>query len=141
MPQNHVMNRFRAAITMLLCAGFVQTANAGNTPVDGDAKKGQKIYKKCATCHFADREKHLVGPHLVKIIGRKAGTAKNYAYSKAMRKKGNDGLIWTEDNLVTYLRKPKAFVPGTNMNFAGIRKETDRINLVTYLKQLSTAAQ
>ena len=50
----------------------------------GDATKGQKIFKKCAARHSLDAGKRKVGPSLHGVIGRTAGTADGYRYSKAM---------------------------------------------------------
>ena len=32
-------------------------------------------------------------------------------------------FIWNEETLESYLKKPKKFIPGTKMIFAGLRKE------------------
>ncbi|MEJ2119521.1 MAG: hypothetical protein P8Z76_02220 [Alphaproteobacteria bacterium] len=57
--------------------------------------------------------------------------AKGYAYSPAMRAKG---VVWTEATLDVYLTKPKAYVPGTTMIFSGLRRKSDRADLIAYLK-------
>ncbi len=40
----------------------------------------------------------------------------------------------TDEVLDTYLTKPKKFIPGTKMSYAGLKKEGDRANVITYLK-------
>ena len=47
------------------------------------------------------------------------------------------GIIWDEATLDAYLTKPKAYIKGTRMAFAGLRKEADRVNVITYLKSFS----
>ena len=101
----------------------------------GDAAAGKKVFKKCKACHVVDAEKHKTGPHLVNIMGRVAGSADGYKkYSKAMK---SSGIVWNEETLDGYLEKPKAFVKGTRMVFAGLRKEEDRANVIAYLKRYS----
>ena len=55
----------------------------GAALAEGDAALGKNVFKKCMACHDAVTEKNKVGPHLVGIIGRKAGAAADYKYSKA----------------------------------------------------------
>ena len=43
---------------------------------------------------------------------------------------------WDEAALATYLKDPKATVPGTNMAFSGLPKDKDRANLIAYLATL-----
>ncbi len=66
------------------------------------------------------------------IFGRKAGTVAGFKYSKAMR---TSGIVWGEDVLAEYLTKPKKVVPGTKMNFIGLRKEQDWVDLIACLKR------
>ena len=101
----------------------------------GDAAAGKKVFKKCKACHVVDAEKHKTGPHLVNIMGRLAGGADGYKkYSDAMK---SSGIVWNEETLDGYLEKPKAYVKGTRMIFAGLRKEEDRANVIAYLKSYS----
>jgi cytochrome c len=44
---------------------------------------------------------------------------------------------WTYDNLYHFLLSPKAFVTGTAMGFAGLKKDEDRADLLAYLRTLS----
>ena len=101
----------------------------------GDIKAGEKVFKKCKACHVVDSEKHKTGPHLANIMGRLAGTVDGYKrYSNAMK---TSGIVWDEMTLNGYLEKPKAYIIGTRMAFAGLRKKADRINVVAYLKSYS----
>lgn len=122
----------------LAAIAFSVTAHAAEPDVD----KGKKVFRKCKACHEVSKEKNKVGPHLVNLIGRKAGSLEGYKFSKAMKDKGADeGLVWTEEILLEYLVKPKDYVKGTKMAFPGLKKEEDRINLVAYLKTFSKADQ
>ena len=98
----------------------------------GDIKAGEKVFKKCKACHYADREKHKTGPHLVDIMGRAAGSLEDYKkYSKAMKA---SGVVWDDTTLADYLRAPKKYVKGTKMAFAGLKKDADIENVIAYLK-------
>lgn len=111
---------------------------AGAAHAEGDAKKGEKVFKKCKACHaVGEGAKKKVGPHLNNIIGAKAGIQEGFKYSKAMVKAGEEGLTWTDENLSLYLEKPKKLVKGTKMAFPGLRKDADRANVIAYLKQFS----
>jgi cytochrome c len=97
----------------------------------GDAKAGEKVFRKCKSCHYVDKEKNKTGPHLVNIIGRAAGSVDGFKYSKAMK---DSGLTWDEATLAEFLKKPKAYVKGTKMAFAGLRKDKEIDDLIAYLK-------
>ena len=104
---------------------------------EGDAAAGKKVFNKCKACHFADKKKNKVGPYLVGVFGRKAGSVEGFRYSKAMQAKGAEGLVWNEENLDKYLAAPKKFIPGNKMAFAGLKKPEDRANVIAYLKTLT----
>ena len=96
-----------------------------------DIKAGKKVFKKCKACHYADREKHKTGPHLVNLIGRTAGSLEDYKkYSKAMKA---SGIVWDKETLTEYLRAPKKYIKGTKMAFVGLKKGADIENVIAYL--------
>jgi len=108
-------------------AGFMMAAPA----MAGDAAAGEKVFRKCKACHYVDQEKNKTGPHLVNIIGRKAGAVEGYKYSKSMA--GSD-LVWDEATLAGFLAKPKSYLKGTKMAFAGLKKDSDIADVIAYLK-------
>ena len=118
----------RCSLTsFVLTMAFLSSGNA----VAADIKAGEKVFKKCKACHYADREKHKTGPHLVNIIGRTAGSLADYKkYSKAMKA---SGIVWDETTLANYLRAPKKYIKGTKMAFVGLKKDADIENVVAYL--------
>ncbi|MBN9672575.1 c-type cytochrome [Roseibium aggregatum] len=107
----------------------------------GDAAQGEKVFKKCRACHaVGEGAKHKVGPELNDVFGRTAGSIDGFKYSKAMIAAGNEGLVWDETTMATYLEKPKAMIKGTKMAFAGLKKDDDVANVIAYLATFSSAA-
>ena len=101
----------------------------------GDAAHGEKVFKKCSACHMiASGGKNMIGPNLWNVIGRTAGSVGDYSYSKAMVAYAKE---WTYEEMNSYLIKPQAYIKGTKMAFAGLRKEKDRASVIKYLNQNS----
>jgi len=118
-----------------LLIATLATAFAAPAFAEGDAAKGEKIFKKCKACHaVGEGAKNKVGPVLNGVVGATAGQVADYKYSKAMLEAGEGGLVWDEANLEIYLIKPKDLVKGTKMSFAGLKKEQDRADVIAYLK-------
>lgn len=99
----------------------------------GDVKKGKKVFRKCKSCHMADKPKNRVGAHLVGIIGRPAAAVEDFSYSDAMAAKGAEGMVWDVATLQGYLADPKGFIPDNKMAFAGLKKDADIANVIAYL--------
>ena len=115
-------------IAGLLVAFSLSTAPA----VASDADKGKKVYNKCKACHALKAGKKKVGPSLHGIMGKEAAKMKGFKYSKAMKK---SGVTWDEATLDKFLTKPKKFMKGTKMSFAGLKKEADRANVIAYIME------
>ena len=100
--------------------------------------KGEKVFKKCKACHQVGAgAKNRTGPQLNGIIGAAAGAVEGFKYSKALKTAAADGLVWTEDELIAFLTKPKAYLKGTKMSFVGLKKETDHAAIIEYLKSVT----
>lgn len=98
-----------------------------------DASKGAKVFKKCASCHtLPEGGNDGTGPNLFGIVGRGVGSSDGFSYSQPMATLGG---TWTFDRLNEFLTKPKAFMPGTKMGFAGIKKPNQRADLVAFLNE------
>ena len=125
---------FHIAKAVALMGALVVTLGA-HPSLAGDAKAGEKVFKKCKACHVVTSAKNKTGPNLMNIVGRKAGTVESYSkYSKAMVAAD---VVWDEASLDAYLKAPKKFIKGTRMAFAGLRKDKDRDNIIAYLKSVS----
>ncbi len=103
----------------------------------GDATKGAKVFKKCAACHTATETKNKVGPYLVGIVGRPAGSAEGYKYSKAMKAKAGEIGNWDEAKLVEFIANPKKYLDGRSKMSYRLKKEGQRKDVVAYLKSLN----
>ena len=87
----------------------------------GDLAHGEKVFKKCSACHqIASDGKNMIGPNLWGVIGRTAGSVSDYKYSKAMIAYAKE---WSFEEMNSYLIKPQAYIKGTKMAFAGLRKK------------------
>lgn len=100
---------------------------------DGNIKAGKKLYRQCQACHQAKKEANGVGPHLVALNGRKAGSIDKYIFSSAVK---DSGVIWDTKALTSFLTNPQQSIPGNKMPFAGIKDSIDVKNLVAYLQSL-----
>ncbi len=121
----------KAAMAATVAAAFAFAAQA-----DGDVAKGEKVFKKCAACHaVGDGAKNKIGPQLNGIVGRPAATVADFKYSDAMKAKAAEGLVWTDEVLHEYLKKPADMVKGTTMSFPGLRKDDERDDVIAYLAQ------
>lgn len=118
----------------VLTAGLLTLGLAGGAFAEGDAKKGKKIFNKCKACHaVGEKAKNKVGPVLNGVIGAAAGQNPDFKYSKALLAKAEEGLVWDEAALAAFLTKPKEFMPGTKMSFAGLRKESEIADVLAYI--------
>jgi len=102
---------------------------------NADVGRGENAAKKCAACHtFNKGGRPLVGPNLWGVVGRPKGSEAGFNYSAAIKSKGGN---WTIDDINQFITNPKAFVPGTNMTFAGVPRATERADIIAYLNGLS----
>lgn len=99
----------------------------------GDIDAGQRVFMKCRACHqVGEGAKHTAGPDLNGLIGRKAGVRDGYRFSDAMK---SSGLTWDVATLRSYLKSPRAKVPGTRMIFLGLPRDKEIEDLLAYLGQ------
>ena len=99
------------------------------------AEKGAAAAKQCGACHtFEKGGPNRVGPNLYDIVGHERGTGRGFNFSAAMKAKGG---AWTFDELNKFLKDPRGYIPGTNMTFAGLSRDSQRADVIEYLRQQS----
>ncbi len=117
-----------------------ETVSLAALLADANVGKGVKVFKKCTACHTSEAGgANKVGPALYDIVGRSMAVADGFGYSDVFVGFQAEGRTWTYEDLNTFLTKPKDYAPGTKMSFAGLKKETDRANLLAYLQTLSAS--
>ena len=108
--------------------GNIMTVFASTSATDG-----AKIFKKCAACHsIAQGGANKIGPALWGVLGRKAGSVPDYKYSKAMAAYGKP---WSFEEMNGFLIKPKDWVKGTKMSFAGLKNAKERAAVILYMNE------
>ena len=97
--------------------------------------KGAKVFKKCKSCHkVGEGAKNGAGPLLTGVVYNPAGAVDGFKYSKALNGAAKEGLVWTPEELASFLTKPKEYLKKTKMSFSGLKKEDDRSAVIEYLK-------
>ena len=98
-----------------------------------NATEGAKIFKKCAACHSINEGgANKIGPALWGVLGRPIGSVPDYKYSKAMASYGKN---WSFEEMDGFLIKPKEWIKGTKMAFAGLKKAKDRAAIILYMNE------
>ncbi len=101
-----------------------------------DVSNGEDVFKRCRACHqVGETAKNAVGPKLNGLFGRKAGTIEGFNYSEANK---SSGVTWDDQTFATYIKDPRAFMPGNRMAFAGVQDEQEVSDLAAYLKQFDS---
>jgi len=104
---------------------------------EANVSAGEKLAKKCTACHsFEEGGPAKVGPNLWNIVNASMARDGGFSYSGALAGKGG---VWDYASLNGFLQKPKTWLSGTKMNFAGLKKPEDRANLIAWLRTLSGA--
>ena len=120
------------ALSATLLAAF-----SGSALAAGDAAKGAEVFKStCGICHqIGPGAKTLVGPELNGVVGRKAASTSYPMYSDVMKTLGNFGVVWTEENLDTWITNPKAMIPDSMMAlaFPGVPDAGTRADIIAFL--------
>ena len=131
---------YEIAVKEAAPAGGKVAAAAPSEPIEkllqtASVEKGAGAAKKCAACHtFEKGGPNRVGPNLFGILNAPKGEGRGFNFSAALKAKGG---TWTYDDLSKFIANPKGFVPGTAMSFAGIQKDSERADVVAYLRSLA----
>ena len=118
-----------------LIAGALALASSAAL-AQGDAAQGEKVFNQCKACHAVDEPQNKVGPHLVGIFGRPAGSIEDFKYSDALKE---SGITWNDETLSAFLANPRGYIKGNRMAYAGLKNDEDVANLLAYLKQESAS--
>jgi cytochrome c len=122
--------RAQTAPTLPPPASTLATPQTGDALLHGNAARGKTLYQNCTSCHSIDEND--IGPKHRGVVGRKAGTVSDYAYSPALKA---SGIVWDEAHLNLWLTNPSAMVPGTKMYFM-LKDPQDRADVIAYLAEL-----
>lgn len=114
-----------------LALSFVLLA-AAPALADGDATRGEQVFSRCSNCHSVAAGENGIGPSLHGVVGRKAGTAADYNYSKAM---AASGITWDDATLKKFLTDPEGDIPGTKMHSGAVDNPQAIDDLTAYLKK------
>lgn len=123
----------------------------------GDAAAGEKLFKKCKSCHgVVDAEGEVIakggrsGPNLYGIYTRAAGGEAEFGkkFGKSLIEAGEAGLEWNETDFVNYVADPRGFLKTYNddkkakskMSFK-LKDEDDAKNVWAYLVSVGPAAE
>jgi cytochrome c len=147
----NVLNRYReppihfaakkghSAVTdYLLKNGYVvPTPPAISTKLSGaDPVRGEALFmKQCKICHDVTREMlRYRGPPLWGIVGKPKAAFEGFKYSPVIKALGGN---WTYEDLNNFLSDPARVLPGTDMGTNGYQDESERADLIAYLRTLS----
>jgi len=102
----------------------------------GDPARGERVFQRCYAWHSVVSGEHgLPGPNLHGVLGRRAGTLREFRFSLAMVEAGTKrGLVWTRATLDQFLADPQRVVPGNEPTFPDA---DDRHDMIDYLEQAS----
>lgn len=122
------MKELVSAAFACVLAFFAATAVA----FGADAQRGQQLWEsRCFGCHALDTDR--AGPRHRGVVGRKAGSIRDYAYSPAVKA---STLVWNEATLDRWLTNPQEVIPGQRMNFRVMAAE-DRADIIAFLAKES----
>ena len=82
---------------------------------------------------MGDGAQNKVGPQLNGIIGRTMGSVEGFKYSSVFAEANAEGKVWTAAEMSAFLAKPKSYMKGTKMAFAGLKKPEDLDAITAYL--------
>jgi cytochrome c len=118
-----------AMACMLASPSALPQTSQGTEDVSGQ----QAFNNACRTCHMVREGDNRLGPNLYRVVGRKAGSLSDYAFSSAMKEAG---FVWDEEKLDRFIANPDQVVPGNNMKpYGGLPSSDDRKKIIAFLAQ------
>ena len=124
------MKKYLVILTAIgFAAGIPIQAHAGGDPI-----AGEKLFKsRCLGCHEHSSEGNALGPSLVGVVGRKAGTLPGAIFSRALTE---SNITWDETSLAEYLASPSKKVRWTLMTAHETTVAKEREDIIAYLRTL-----
>ena len=120
-----------AVLVALAMSGLLSRPQLASA--EGDAAQGRNVYQRwCIGCHGDKETVQSVGPSLVGLLGRRAGTVGGSPYSRNLYE---SGIVWDEKSLQRYLASPTDEVHGTIMPIV-LQNPKERDDVIAYLKTL-----
>ena len=102
-----------------LIAALLLAATQATAATDAETlRAGREAAKICETCHHFTRPVEKFGPPLLGIVGRPVASIPRFPYTPVLKGVGGE---WTEERIAEFVNDPKAFAPGTSMNFDGYK--------------------
>jgi cytochrome c len=126
---------------LFILAGFALASALGAAPAaagapPGNPSAGEAIYSRCLACHALAYDR--TGPRHCGLIGRRAGTVKDFPYTEAMKR---SRIVWNAATLDRFLANPMRVVPGTAMGYSGITDSKERADLIAWLKKANDSME
>lgn len=94
----------------------------------------RQFQRKCSICHtLGPDSERRAGPTLHNLFGRPAGAIEGYPYSPIL---AGSALVWSEETVDRLFDiGPDHFIPGSKMPMQRIQAQTDRDDLIAFLKE------
>jgi len=132
-----VQHRDRAFLILALSGMAYVLSSPSALPQASQGTEGvsgqQAFNNACRTCHMVREGVNRLGPNLHKVVGRKAGSLPDYAFSSAMKEAG---FVWDEEKLDRFIANPDEVVPGNSMKpYGGLTSGDDRKKIIAFLAQ------
>ncbi|HZP78832.1 MAG TPA: c-type cytochrome [Pseudolabrys sp.] len=126
-------------VLMLSAAIATLAALPSATAAEGNAARGERVFRACSACHSLQPHKSMTGPSLAGIWNRKAGKSPSFSrYSAALKA---SGVVWNEQTLDQWIADPQRLVPGNEMTFPGVKDAQQRADLLAFLKDATQAGR
>lgn len=120
-------NRLSMGFIALLATSLASMTAAA----EGDPGRGAEAFRQCLACHSTEPGRHLTGPSLAGVVGRRAGGIESFGrYSEALT---SSGLTWDSETLDRWLANPGGLVPGTSMRIRPVDDAGTRQDIISYL--------
>jgi cytochrome c len=129
------MSRLRH-IHLIALAALLAAPAAFSAGIKGNAANGKELFtsRTCAQCHGVSKEDTTkLGPNLVGVVGRKAGTKQGLMPATDAMKKY--AVKWTAKTLDAFLANPQEKAPGVAMTVI-MSDAKERADVIAYLATL-----